>query len=159
MTDPARTFSFTSVRKRGREKKEREERGGERGRVCVRDEGGMGWLWLVGSLKVYVSFVEYRLFHRVLLQKRPIISRSLLIVATPYKDQRMSHVMLHMWMNEWVMSCYTCECIMSHMWMRHVTRVNELCQTCEWILSHMWMSPVTPANSSCRTCKGVMPHM
>jgi len=44
VTDPARTFSFTSVRKRGREKKEREERGGERGRVCVRDEGGMGWL-------------------------------------------------------------------------------------------------------------------
>jgi len=30
------------------------------------------------------SFAECRLFHRALLQKRPIILRSLLIVATPY---------------------------------------------------------------------------
>jgi len=44
----------------------------------------MGWLWWVGSLKLQVSFVEYSLFYRALLQKRPIISRSLLIVATPY---------------------------------------------------------------------------
>ena len=45
---------------------------------------GMGWLWLVGSLKLQVSFTEYRLFYRALWQKRPIISRSQLIVATPY---------------------------------------------------------------------------
>ena len=44
----------------------------------------MGWLRLVGSLKSYVSFAEYRLFYRALLQKRPIILRRLLIVATPY---------------------------------------------------------------------------
>ena len=46
--------------------------------------GHMEWLRLVGSLKLYVSFAEYRLFYRALLQKRPIILRSLLIVATPY---------------------------------------------------------------------------
>jgi len=45
---------------------------------------GMGWLRLVGSLKLYVSFVAYSLFNRALSQKRPIILRSLLIVATPY---------------------------------------------------------------------------
>jgi len=44
----------------------------------------MGWLRLVGSLKLQVSFAEYRLFYRALLQKRPIILRSLLMVATPY---------------------------------------------------------------------------
>ena len=44
----------------------------------------MGWLRFVGSLKSQVSFAEYRLFYRALLQKRPIILRSLLIVATPY---------------------------------------------------------------------------
>ena len=44
----------------------------------------MGWLRLVGSLKLQVSFAEYRLFYRALLQKRPIILKSLLIVATPY---------------------------------------------------------------------------
>ena len=44
----------------------------------------MGWLRLVGSLKVQVSFAEFRLLYRALLQKRPIVLRSLLLVATPY---------------------------------------------------------------------------
>ena len=44
----------------------------------------MGWLRLVGSLKSEVSLAEYSLFYRALLQKRPIIWRSLLIVVTPY---------------------------------------------------------------------------
>ena len=35
-------------------------------------------------LKLYVSFAEYRLFYRALLQKRLIILRSLLTKATPY---------------------------------------------------------------------------
>jgi len=42
-----------------------------------------GWLRLVGSLKLLVSFAEYSLFYRALLQKRPVILRSLLIVAIP----------------------------------------------------------------------------
>ena len=41
----------------------------------------MGLLRSVGSLTLYVSFAEYSLFYRDLLQKRPIILRSLLIVA------------------------------------------------------------------------------
>ena len=41
-----------------------------------------GWLRLVGSFKSYVSFAEYSLFYGALLQKRPIILRSLLIEAT-----------------------------------------------------------------------------
>ena len=44
----------------------------------------MGWLRLVGSLKLQVSFAEYHLFYRALLQKRPILWRSLPIVGTPY---------------------------------------------------------------------------
>jgi len=43
----------------------------------------MGWLRLVESIKLLVSFAEYSLFYRALLQKRPMILRSLLIVATP----------------------------------------------------------------------------
>jgi len=46
--------------------------------VCV------GWLRLIGTLKSSDSFAEYSLFYRALLQKRPIILRSLLIVTTPY---------------------------------------------------------------------------
>jgi len=34
---------------------------------------GMGWLRLVGSIKLLVSVAEYCLFYRALLQKRPII--------------------------------------------------------------------------------------
>jgi len=44
----------------------------------------MGWLRLVDSIKLEVSFAGYHLFYRALLQKRPIILRRLLIVATPY---------------------------------------------------------------------------
>jgi len=44
----------------------------------------MGWLRLVGSLKLQVSLAGYSRFYRTLLQKRLIISRRILIVATPY---------------------------------------------------------------------------
>jgi len=51
-------------------------------------EGFLGMVWLrwVGALKLYVSFAEYSLFYTALLQKRHIILRSLLIVATPYAN-------------------------------------------------------------------------
>jgi len=42
----------------------------------------MGWLWSVGLIKLEVSFAEYRLFYRALLQKRPIISSILPAEAT-----------------------------------------------------------------------------
>ena len=56
--------------------------------ATIMANGRMRWLRLVGSLKSQVSFAEYRLCYRALLQKRPIILRSLLIVATPYRPPR-----------------------------------------------------------------------
>ena len=44
----------------------------------------MGWLRLVGSLKLYVSLQNIGLFYRALLQKRPVILKSLLAEANPY---------------------------------------------------------------------------
>jgi len=44
----------------------------------------MGWLRSVGSIKLQVSFAEYRLFYRALLQKRPTILSIILTKATPY---------------------------------------------------------------------------
>jgi len=41
-------------------------------------DDGMGWLRLVGFLKLQVSFAEYRVFYRALSQKRPVIFRSLI---------------------------------------------------------------------------------
>ena len=46
-------------------------------------KGIMGWLRLVGSLKLQVSFAKEPYKRDDILQKRPIILRSLLIVATP----------------------------------------------------------------------------
>jgi len=43
----------------------------------------MGWLWLVDPLKLSVSFAKEPYKTDDILQKRPVISRSLLIVATP----------------------------------------------------------------------------
>jgi len=44
---------------------------------------------------------------------------------------------------------------MSHVWMSHVTRVNESCHTCEWVMSHVWMSHVTQMHL-CRLVDKVM---
>ena len=45
----------------------------------------MGWLRIVGSIKWWVSFAEYSLFYRALLQKRPTLLSILLTEATQYK--------------------------------------------------------------------------
>jgi len=37
------------------------------------------------KIKSYVSYAEYSLFYRALLQKRPIILSILLVAATPYE--------------------------------------------------------------------------
>ena len=39
-------------------------------------EADMGWLRSVGAIQLYVSFEEYRLFCRAVLQRGPIILRS-----------------------------------------------------------------------------------
>ena len=59
----------------------------------------MGWLHLVSSLKLQVSFAQYRLFYRALLQKRPIILRSLLMVANPYMktSKQIWKISKHIW--------------------------------------------------------------
>jgi len=44
----------------------------------------MGWLRLFGSLTLKVSFAQEPYKRDDILQKRPAILRSLLIVATPY---------------------------------------------------------------------------
>jgi len=51
--------------------------------ICI-----MGWLRLVGCLKIQVSLQNTGLFCRALLQKRPIFLSILLIVATPYPQQK-----------------------------------------------------------------------
>ena len=45
---------------------------------------------------------------------------------------------------------------MSHIWMRHVTHLNEACHTCEWGMSHRWMRHVTHVNEACHTYEYVV---
>ena len=51
----------------------------------------IGWLQLVGSIKLQVSFAEYCLCCRALLQKRPVILSILLTKATPYVNRGFTH--------------------------------------------------------------------
>ena len=86
-------------------------------RRCARErdrvsEWHMGWLRLVGSLKLQVSFSEYRLFYRALLQKRRVILRSLLMVATPYRAHRtFSYIMILTSLFCHTMCVRACECV------------------------------------------------
>ena len=57
----------------------------------------VGWLWLIGSLKITVSFAEYSLFYRVFLQKRPVFVGSLRIVATSYCESSMDRGRMKRW--------------------------------------------------------------
>ena len=73
--------------------------------------------------------------------------------------------------------------VMSHVWMSHVTHMNESCHpyewvmscigmshesrhanvvvtdTYEWVMSHIWMSHVTRMNESCHPYEWVMSHI
>jgi len=51
---------------------------------------------------------------------------------------------------------------MPHIWMSHVTRVNEACHTYEWAMSHIWMNHATHMNESrvtgCLIFTGLFPQ-
>ena len=85
----------------------------------------MGVLRWVGSLKLYVFFAEYSLFHRALLQKRPIILRSLLIEATRYSEDSSQHRLFYralLQKRPVIFRSHHLSCIYVHpIWVRHVT--------------------------------------
>jgi len=106
--------------------------------ICVTWHIPMGWLRLIGSLKIQVSFAEYSLFYRAGLQKRPIILRSLLIVATPYTwDMTHSYV----WHASFI--CVTwlihmCDLTDSYVWHDSFMRVTWLIHMCDTTHSYVW---------------------
>jgi len=59
-------------------------------RNCEIVPGALGWLRLVGSIKLHVSFAGYSLFYMALLQKRPIILPMLLTEATSHSHSTWS---------------------------------------------------------------------
>jgi len=84
----------------------------------------MGWLRLVNTLKLYVSFAKEPYKKDDILQKRPIILRSL-------------HKYIHSY-----------ELCVSHLWIDHVSRMNGSCVTYEWSChTCVWVENVTHMNS------------
>ena len=86
----------------------------------------MGWLRVVGSLKLQVSFAKKPSKRDDILQKRPIIVRSLRIVATPCLWDQVSDIwdVARMWMSRathmWINVCVT--------WLEApVTRLIHIC--------------------------------
>ena len=53
-----------------------------------------------------------------------------------------------MWDVMQVSPCDTFEWVMSHIWIRHVTHLNESCHIYERIMQHIWMSHGTHMNTS-----------
>jgi len=97
----------------------------------------MGWLRLVGSIKLQASFTEYSLFCKALLQKRPVISSILLAEATSYDNMRCVWYALRA-------IRVTDSKVMSRIELGHVTKS---CRYPIWV-SYIW---VMPHDESCRT--------
>jgi len=57
---------------------------------------------------------------------------------------------------QWVMLRINESC---HIWMSHVTHLNESCHTYEWVMSHIWMSHGTHMYESCHTWMSHVTHM
>ena len=49
--------------------------------------------------------------------------------------------------------------VMSHIWMSHVTHVNESRHRYEWVMSHRWISHVTRINESYHTYERAISHI
>jgi len=140
--------------------------------MCVDDQNDQyGVATISRLLKNIGLFCRICLFYGALLQKKTIILRSLLMVATPYH---------YSWCSKWwipllmissdacvtrIFGRETCE---RDTWMRHVTRKNELCHIYEWVLyayewvtshvAHTWTSHVIYMNDSCHKHEWVTSH-
>ena len=90
---------------------------------------------IVGSLKIYVFFAESSLFYRALLQTRPIVLRSLLIVAT--KSCRNIHAYA-VEMKTRSMSRIYSSVNMQVMYMPHETDSLAVDESCRTSLRMLW---------------------
>ena len=140
----------------------------------------------------YTYYIIIGLFCRIssvfrsLLQKRPIILRSLPIAATPYHRslwqcagdspeschtfewvlllhisvaQRTENATLCESENATLCESYYCIFLVLAIPLSHVTRLNESYHTFECVMSHVWMSHVTRLNESYHTFEWVMSHV
>jgi len=79
-------------------------------RTCRGSRHNMGWLRLVGSFKLQVSFAKEPHKRDDILQKRPMFLKRLLIVAIPKRNHRRH---MHLKPDEYERSCTS---IRTHIW-------------------------------------------
>jgi len=85
----------------------------------------MGWLRLVGSLQLWVSFEKEPCKRDDILQKRHIILRSLLIVATPY---------VRVYLGATFFGVYVCVCVCMCVYACASASACACACACAWIL-------------------------
>jgi len=136
-----------------------------------------GWLRWVASLKSQVSFAKEPYKRDDILQKRPILWSSLLIVATPWdiithKFSRMNVQMSHTrqishmgWLrlvgsfiiriHAWELRYDAYAWVMSHVCVSHTALIDTSRSQYTWVMSHWWLShaPVFMSHGVCSTCK------
>ena len=121
-------------------------------------------LVLVGSLKLKVSFAEYSLFYRALLQKRPTI-----LTSWPMTSAGNDRYSKYAWHNSFL--CQECVARLNHMWrdatqscvpwMRDTTLcVTQLLPMCARnALQDSIICGVTQLNHVCHKCATRLTHM
>ena len=81
---------------------------------------------------MHTYIAEYRLFYRALLKKRPVILRSLLIVATPYSD-----TYIHNPTCNYPSICEACDMTRSSVWHDSFKWVTWLVQVSDMTSQHV----------------------
>ena len=108
----------------------------------------MGWLHGVGSVKLYVSFAKEPYERDDILQKRPIILRSLLIVASPYQTvcvwtHTYTHTHTHTYTHQIACSLWTRPCRPAATPTPQQSPANRVCRfllyTCIYIYMCVYM--------------------
>ena len=128
----------------------------------------MGWLQLLGSLKVKVIFAKEPCKRNYILQKKPIILRSILIAATPYLLFITTQVKTHsyVWHDSFICVPWLIHmCAMTHSYVCHDSFMQvksnlggSFIFRCRSVWKHVY-SHVTHMNESFHTYKWVISHI
>ena len=112
----------------------------------------MGWLLLVGASKVYVSFAKKPYKTNYILQKRPIIVRKLLIIATPYVC-----ACVCLCVRAWVhISVCVFVCVVFVLVVEQPDQILCVCSCgCVWVWMHVWVCVYDCVGVCVWVCVGV----
>ena len=91
------------------------------------------WPWIHVQFPIYI--LRYNVTYFPYLHREPLFKRYYVtyLQGTMWHSPYLKDTMRHM----------------SHIWMSHVSYMNESCLIYEWAMSHIWMSHVSYMNESC----------